>query len=118
MFVCHEVNGRIQYNWYYIDALYDFLLEAGVRPVVEFGFMHPALASGDATQFWWKGNITPPGSLDQWEALIEALVRHWAERYGLEEIRRWYFEVWNEPNLIAFWTGTKSEYFELYRHTV
>ena len=118
MFVYHEVNGRIQYNWYYIDALYDFLLEAGVRPVVEFGFMHPALASGDATQFWWKGNITPPRSLDQWEALIEALVRHWAERYGLEEIRRWYFEVWNEPNLIAFWTGTKSEYFELYRHTV
>ena len=118
MFVCHEVNGRIQYNWYYIDALYDFLLETGVRPVVEFGFMPPALASGDATQFWWKGNITPPKSLDRWEELIEALVRQWAERYGLEEIRRWYYEVWNEPNLIAFWTGTKSEYFEMYRRTV
>ena len=117
MFVCQRVNGKMVYNWYYIDALYDFLLQAGVRPVVEFGFMPPALASGNATQFWWKGNITPPKSYEQWAELIEALVRHWQERYGLEEIRRWYFEVWNEPNLSAFWSGTKREYFELYRHT-
>ncbi|MGN1020085.1 MAG: hypothetical protein ACI4O7_06900 [Aristaeellaceae bacterium] len=117
MFVCQLVDGRMVYNWYYIDALYDFLLKAGLRPVVELGFMPPALASGGQTQFWWKGNITPPADFARWDALIGALVRHWQERYGLEEIRRWYFEVWNEPNLSGFWTGTKSEYFELYRHT-
>ena len=30
----------------------------------------------------------------------------------------WFFEVWNEPNLHAFWTGTQEEYFKLYRYTV
>lgn len=118
MFVCQEVNGVLQYNWYYVDALYDFLLEAGVRPFVEFGFMPPALASGAQTQFWWKGNVTPPRDFMQWGKLIGALVAHWKERYGLEEIRRWYYEVWNEPNLPVFWGGTRSEYFELYRHAV
>lgn len=117
MFVCHAVGGKLQYNWYYIDALHDFLLATGVRPIVEFGFMPPALASGTQTQFWWKGNVTPPRDYTQWGDLIHALVQHWKERYGLEEIRRWYYEVWNEPNLHPFWGGTKSEYFELYRHT-
>ena len=116
MFVCRRVGEQIHYNWYYIDALYDFLLETGVRPIVEFGFMPPALASGDQTQFWWKGNVTPPKDYSEWGNLIFALVQHWKERYGLAEIRRWYYEVWNEPNLRPFWAGTKSEYFELYRH--
>lgn len=62
MFVCHrQRTGEISYQWRYVDSLYDFLLETGVRPMVEFGFMPPALASGAATQFWWKGNVTPPG---------------------------------------------------------
>ncbi len=117
MFVCQMVNGKLVYNWYYIDALYDFLLEIGMRPIVEFGFMPPALASGTQTQFWWRGNVTPPRDFTQWGDLIYALVSHWKERYGLEEIRRWYYEVWNEPNLHGFWGGTRSEYFELYRHT-
>ena len=118
MFVCHQIDGEIRYQWHYIDALYDFLLEIGVRPIVEFGFMPPALASGTQTQFWWKGNVTPPKDFTKWGDLIYALVSHWKERYGLEEIRRWYYEVWNEPNLHAFWGGTKSEYFELYRYAV
>jgi xylan 1,4-beta-xylosidase len=49
---------------------------------------------------------------------MRRLAAHWAERYGLEEVRRWYFEVWNEPNLRSFWAGTQQDYFELYRHTV
>lgn len=118
MFVCHQTDHGIQYNWYYIDALYDFLLEIGVRPIVEFGFMPPALASGTQTQFWWKGNVTPPSDFQAWGELIFALVQHWKERYGLDEIRQWYYEVWNEPNLHVFWGGTKSEYFELYRYAV
>ena len=36
------------------------------------------------------------------------------ERYGMDEVRQWKFEVWNEPNII-FWSGTKEQYFEPYR---
>lgn len=115
MFPVSIVQGRQQYNWCYIDQLYDALLDIGIRPVVELGFMPPALASGSGTQFWWRGNVTPPADYRSWRELVYALTLHFTERYGREEVRNWYFEVWNEPNLHAFWHGTKRQYFELYR---
>ena len=45
------------------------------------------------------------------------MVSHCVERYGEREVGEWLFEVWNEPNLKTFWTGTQREYFKLYRHT-
>ena len=107
-------DGQAVYNWQYVDALYDAILRVGMKPFVELGFMPGALASGAKTIFWWKGNVTPPKSYDKWEALIEALTRHFEQRYGREEVATWYFEVWNEPNLEAFWTGSQADYFELY----
>jgi xylan 1,4-beta-xylosidase len=112
-------QGRPAYNFQYIDAVYDAILNAGMRPFVEFGFMPQKMASGEKTIFWWKGNITPPRDYAKWEGLVRALVRHWTERYGQAEVRRWYFEVWNEPNLKdLFWSGDQSEYFKLYDVTV
>ena len=112
-------HGRPVYNFQYIDAVYDAILKVGMRPFVEFGFMPQKLASGEKSIFWWKGNITPPRDYDKWAGLIQALVRHWTERYGRDEVRRWYFEVWNEPNLKdLFWSGDQAEYFQLYDATV
>ena len=78
--------------------------------------MPNAVASGSKTIFWWRGNVTPPRDYAQWERLVEALTRHWTERYGKQEVASWYFEVWNEPNLDGFWAGTQDEYFKLYAH--
>ncbi len=108
-------QGKPIYNFQYVDAVYDAILNAGMRPFVEFGFMPQRLASGDKSIFWWKGNITPPRDYDKWEALIRSLVQHWTNRYGRQEVRHWYFEVWNEPNLKdMFWSGDQAEYFKLY----
>ncbi len=112
-----DVNGNPVYNWQYVDKLYDFLLSIDVKPFVEFGFMPYALASEDKTVFWWKGNISPPKSYEKWSALINALVRHWQERYGKSELDKWYFEVWNEPNLKEFFSGKMEDYFKLYEVT-
>ncbi len=110
-------EGNPVYNYQYIDVLYDYILKIGIKPFVELGFMPSALASGDQTIFWWKGNVTPPKDYDKWEDLIRNLVQHWTDRYGVEEVKSWYFEVWNEPNLTpGFWTGTQEEYFKLYRY--
>ena len=99
----------------YVDQVHDRLLELGIRPFVELGFMPGALASGDATVFWWRGNITPPRDLGEWSALVTDLVRHLVDRYGIEEVRRWPFEVWNEPNLDIFWENAdRGAYFALY----
>ena len=118
MFPYHEdAEGNPVYNFQYIDELFDRMLERGVRPFVEFGFMPRELAANDGTTFWWKGRTAPPKDFNRWGVFIEAFLRHLVRRYGREELRRWYFEVWNEPNLNGFWHGTRSEYFELYRHT-
>ena len=76
------------------------------------------LASGNKTIFWWRGNVTPPKDYNKWEELIRNLVQHFTERYGADEVKTWYFEVWNEPNLSpGFWTGTQPDYFKLYSYT-
>ena len=112
-----DEKGNPIYNWQYIDQLYDFLLSIDVKPFVELSFMPKALASGDKTCFWWQGNVTPPKSYDKWAGLITALTQHFTERYGKEEVKTWYFEVWNEPNLSHFYTSTMEEYFKLYDYT-
>jgi len=111
-------KGNPQYNYMYIDALYDYLLSIGVKPFVELGFMPNALASGKQTIFWWKGNVTPPKDYNKWEDFIRNLTQHFTERYGVDEVKTWYFEVWNEPNLTpGFWTGTQADYFKLYQYS-
>ncbi|RZL69341.1 MAG: glycoside hydrolase, partial [Pedobacter sp.] len=110
-------TGEPIYNFQYIDRLYDFLLSINVKPFVEFGFMPNDLAAGTKTIFWWKANTSKPKSYEKWDTLITKLVQHWKERYGEAELRTWYFEVWNEPDLRGFFDGTQADYFELYNHT-
>ena len=106
------------YSFFNTDQIFDFLLSIGMKPFVELSFMPTALASGDQTVFHYRANVSPPRDFGQWSILIRKLVAHWAERYGLAELRTWFFEVWNEPNLDAFGSGRREDYFELYRSTV
>jgi xylan 1,4-beta-xylosidase len=98
------------------DRIFDFLLSIGMT-FRRAGFLPEALASGPTTVFKYRGNVTPPLRCGQWAAFIKRLVAHWVDRYGIREVADWFFEVWNEPNLRAFWTGTRKDYFELYRAT-
>ncbi|HEU4959280.1 MAG TPA: beta-xylosidase [Sphingomonas sp.] len=108
------VDGHETYDWTRIDELYDDLLERGVRPFVELGFTPDALATSKQTIFYWKGNTSHPDPAG-WQRLIHAFIRHLEDRYGAAEVRRWYFEVWNEPNLSGFWEGADQKaYFDLY----
>jgi xylan 1,4-beta-xylosidase len=115
MFVLRVRDGKETYNWQYIDELFDFLLETGIRPFVELGFCPHDIATAHRTCFWWGGNGSPPNDYGQWARLVENFARHCAGRYGIEEVKRWYFEVWNEPNLGGFFKGTRQQYYELYR---
>ena len=112
-------NGAPVYNFSYIDQVYDGLLANGVRPIVELSFMPRQLAQHDIRHtFWYRPVVSPPKDYQRWDALMDALARHLIERYGIAEVSRWYFEVWNEPNL-DFWAGRpkQSTYFNLYDHT-
>ncbi|GAB2477515.1 GH39 family glycosyl hydrolase [Xylanimonas ulmi] len=106
------------YTFAYVDKVFDAILDTGARPFVELGFMPRQLATQTETLFWWKAHCSPPKDMGAWVELVTATVNHWIERYGIDEVRRWPFEVWNEPNLVPkFWTGTRTEYFELYEAT-
>ncbi len=105
------------YSFFNADQIFDFLLSIGMKPFVELSFMPGILASGDKTVFHYRANVTPPKDYARWAVLIRKLVAHWLERYGAAELRQWFFEVWNEPNLDAFGNGSQDEYFELYRYT-
>lgn len=109
-------DGKLIYSFFNADKIIDFLLSINVRPFVELSFMPTAIASGNKTVFHYKGNVTPPKNYEAWETLIYNLTDHWVKRYGIAEVKKWFFEVWNEPNLKAFWSGTQAGYFKLYKH--
>src|SRR5882724_5196419 len=114
-----DSEGRATYNFSYLDQIYDGLLANGVRPFVELSFMPRQLAANDILHpFWYKPNVSPPKDWDKWDQLITAFAKHLVERYGIDEVASWYFEVWNEPN-IDFWAGEPKQdtYWQLYDHT-
>lgn len=117
-----KANGKVVYNWQYVDEVYDRMLDIGVRPFVELSFFPKGIAADNSkTQMWYQNRITyDPQRLDKWKRLVQAFTQHVVERYGIDEVRQWYFEVWNEPNLnmtpkAGFFEGTRSDYFQLYK---
>ncbi|MFA6155833.1 glycosyl hydrolase [Mesorhizobium sp.] len=105
------------YSFFNADQILDFLLSIGMRPFVELSFMPTMLSSSNQIIFRYRANVSAPRDHGQWSALITRLVGHWVDRYGVEEVREWFFEVWNEPNLQAFGSGRQEDYFKLYAST-
>ena len=115
----YEENGvtKVEYNYSYIDRIFDSYIRMGIRPFLELGFMPGQLASGTQTIFYWKGNTTPPKDYTRWTDMVTALLRHLLTRYG-DEVYSWPIEVWNEPNLPGFWLNADmQEYFRLFKET-
>lgn len=109
-------DGKIRYNFQYVDLLFDSLLDAEIRPVVELGLMPEALAATQERVFWWQMNKSMPKEMSEWYDLVYETVKHFTARYGECEVKKWYFEVWNEPNLAGFFTDSDKpeSYFRLY----
>jgi xylan 1,4-beta-xylosidase len=110
-------DDQFLFSFFNIDRVFDFLLSIGMKPIVELSFMPGGLSSGGNSVFRYRANVTPPRKMSDWTLLMTRLVGHWVERYGVDEVAQWPLEVWNEPNLVAFWTGGQAKYFELYQAT-
>jgi xylan 1,4-beta-xylosidase len=114
MFVWHAKGGP--FNFQYLFSNYDYYLSIGLRPFVELSFMPVWMAANDNRVFAVRCAACPPSDYRDWHRLVQTTVRALVDRYGLDEVRSWNFEVWNEPD-IAFFKGTQAQYFELYRHS-
>ena len=119
-----DANGKPVYDFTLLDGIFDAYKAAGVRPMVELGFMPKDLASGkDPYQVHYPGRTTsgsvqsPPKDYGKWQELVRTVTAHLVQRYGRETVLHWYFEVWNEPN-IDYWHGTPEEYLKLYDYSV
>jgi xylan 1,4-beta-xylosidase len=112
--VARRKDGSLAFRWHQVDKVFDALQRLGLRPFVNLSPMPVALASGTTTIFDWELNVTPPRDYAEWGQLVEAFARHCLDRYGLDEIAQWYYEVWNEPNLDGFWPASREDYWKLY----
>jgi Glycosyl hydrolases family 39. len=105
-------------NWQIVDYVMDSLLDIGVNPMFTTTFMPGTMAAGEKTVFSTKSRISPPNDYVEWAGLVTKAVRHSVERYGFDIVKNWYFEVWNEPNLIdGFWEGAQEDFFKLWQVT-
>ncbi len=102
-------------NWLNVYRVYDGLLDIGISPYVELSFMPGRLASGKTQFGFYGGNITPPTSDADFAQFLKSFTAAMVDRYGIETVRNWPFEVWNEPNLSFFWTADKQRYFDMYK---
>lgn len=115
--VTRDAAGKLVFDFTNIDKLYDAMLARRIKPFIELGFTPLALKTSDNKIFYWEGNTSHPEPTG-WVALIDAFTRHLLKRYGEKEVRSWYFEVWNEPNLDGFWEkADQKAYFDLYTRT-
>jgi xylan 1,4-beta-xylosidase len=122
-----DASGHPIYSWTILDQIFDTFHAAGVKPLVEIGFMPKALSThpepyrhdfprsrvGDIYTGW----AYPPNDVQKWSELVFQFVHHLRERYGDAEVKTWLWEVWNEPD-IGYWKGTPEEYFKLYDFSV
>ena len=84
--VARAENGTLRFCFDRIDAIYDRVLEVGLRPIVELSFMPLALARDPAqTVFAYRGIISPPARWSEWGELVGALAHHLVDRYGIDE---------------------------------
>jgi xylan 1,4-beta-xylosidase len=122
-----DANGKPVYDFTITDQTFDEFQKAGVRPMVELGFMPKDLAATvtgvTEYQIHYPANTVsgasnnPPKNYAVWGELVRRYTEHLVQRYGKEQVSTWYFEVWNEPD-IAYWHGTAEEYYKLYDYSV
>jgi len=115
-----DANGNPVYDWTITDRIFDTYLKAHAKPFVEIGFMPEAMSTHPQPyqHTWPKGGIDtgwayPPKDYAKWSELAYQWAKHCGEKYGVAEASSWYWEVWNEPD-IMYWHGSAEEYNKLY----
>ncbi len=123
-----DANGKPVYDFRIFDGIFDAYKAAGVRPMVELGFMPKDLAADLPNQklpyqVHYPGRTTsgksnnPPKDYKKWGELARVVTAHLVERYGKDMVLQWYFEVWNEPD-IDYWHSPPEDYWKLYDYAV
>lgn len=113
-----DEEGKVYYNFNYVDELIDFLLSVKIKPFIELSFMPEQLASRNEHTFLWKANISYPKNIKKWCGLVKSFIAHIISKYGSEEVEKWYFEIWNEPDYKnKYYPSTENVKFSFFKDT-
>ncbi|WP_442485727.1 GH39 family glycosyl hydrolase [Aeoliella sp. SH292] len=123
--------GKPVYDWTIVDRIFDTQVKRGVKPYVQVGFMPEAMSTKPKPyQHEWRPGFRyeeimtgwryPPKSYEKWGELVYQWAKHCKERYGEDEVLRWYWQTWNEANICpdGYWGGTPEEFYKLHDYTV
>jgi xylan 1,4-beta-xylosidase len=115
-----DAQGNAIYSWAILDRIFDTYHALGIKPLVQVGFMPEALSTHPSPYRHnfpqgsiYTGWTYPPKDYAKWAELVFRFAAHLRDRYGVDEVRTWMWEIWNEPD-IQYWSGTREEYFKLY----
>lgn len=118
MDVLQKDKKGFKYNWKFVNQVLDYLREIDVKPFICLSYMPLPFASKSTSFFNYQGNTSPPKEMGQWLSLVQSFLTNCINRYGLEQVSTWYFQIWTEfPVNDIHWSGTLEQYFELYRQT-
>jgi xylan 1,4-beta-xylosidase len=124
-------DGKAVYDWTVVDRIIDTYLARGIHPYLQIGFMPEAMSTAPPDvpyQHLWRpgfdykliatGWSYPPRSYEKWGELVYQWTLHNVERYGRDEVAKWYFEVWNEANFNTYWQGSPEDFYKLHDFSI
>lgn len=109
------------YNFGRMDRIFDFLHENGIYPYIELGFKPVLLVEyldeylrKEERRFIFEDNP------ERYPRFLCGMLSHYINRYGLEEVEKWYFEQWKDERLIDGEDDYQRffEVFELVYHAI
>jgi xylan 1,4-beta-xylosidase len=120
--VSSDVNGNIQYDFSKVNRTFREYVKRGMKPIVEFDFYPDGFSeksSQNRNDEGFESHSGPPASWEDWKKLLDNFMQNLVDEFGTEELKTWYFEVWNEPD------GWKKEdipdfyrMYDVFAHTV
>src|SRR3989339_1329143 len=105
-----DPDNPANYDFEKTDTYVNAVFALGAEPVYRLGYS----IEKDVFDNKYRIHNTPPQDLMKWVKVCLNIVKHY-DQLGIKNGKRIkYWEIWNEPNLKNFWTGSAEEFFKLY----
>ena len=98
-----DKNGNPVYDFSNVNKVFGEYVKRGLKPVVEYDYLPKQLENktnegSNGNDEGMKMKNMGPNNWKKWSDLMKATTQNFIDVFGEEEVRTWYFEVWNEPD--------------------
>ena len=98
-----DPQGKAIYDFSNVNKVFGEYVKRGIKPVVEYDYLPKLLEINEGeidtgNDEGMSMRNTGPNDWEKWSNLMKAATKNFIDLFGVEEVRTWYFEVWNEPD--------------------